>query len=232
MNIEKILTPLQKMYGPINTHYLSELIDTIQSAQCTQPRVTGIRVDLRYPASLLGDDMPCIALIDREDKITRFFKSLRAKLGVLSQKKHKTGLRYYPDNLHYVWVREHGNSEHPHYHILLLVNKDAFYHLGDYKSPDSLAGLIIQAWASAWGLHARIPGYQDDLALFSKVVHFPTNGVYHLNVNDPVTQYEDDWLKLVRRAGYLAKATTKDIQIGWRSFGTSLTAKKKSETTF
>ena len=226
MNIEEILTPLQKMYGPINTRYLSELIDTIQSAQSINPRVTAIRVDLRYPASLLGDDMPCIALIDREDKISLFFKSLRAKLGILSQKKHKAGIRYYPHNLHYVWVREHGSSEHPHYHILLLLNKDAFYHTGDYKSPDSLAGLIIQAWASAWGLHARIPGYQDDLALFARAVHFPMNGIYHLNVNDPVTQYEDDWMKLVRRVGYLAKTRDKHIQSGWRSFGCSLAPRR------
>lgn len=232
MNIEMMIASLPRSYGLINVDYFKELIDVIGIAQSINPRVTTIRVDLRYPASLLGDDMPCMALVDREDKITRFFKSLRAKLGVLSQKKHKAGLRYYPHNLHYVWVREHGSSEHPHYHILLLLNKDAFYHTGDYKSPDSLAGLIIQAWASAWGLHARIPGYQDDLALFAKVVHFPTNGIYHLNVNSPVTQYEDDWMKLVRRVGYLAKTRDKDIQSGWRSFGTSLTAKKKSETTF
>lgn len=226
MNIEMMIASLPKSYGLINVDYFKELIDVIGVAQSINPRVTAIRVDLRYPASLQGDDMPCMTLVDREDKITRFFKSLRAKLGVLSQKKHKAGLRYYPDNLHYVWAREHASSEHPHYHILLLLNKDAFYHTGDYKSTDSLAGLIIQAWASAWGLHARIPGYQDDLALFARVVHFPTNGVYHLNVNDSVTQYEDDWMKLVRRVGYLAKTRDKDIQSGWRSFGSSLAPRR------
>ena len=226
MNIEMMIASLPKSYGLINVDYFKELIDVIGMAQSINPRVTAIRVDLRYPASLLGDDMPCMELVDREDKITRFFKSLRAKLGVLSQKKHKAGLRHYPDNLHYVWAREHGSSEYPHYHILLLLNKDAFYHIGDYKSPDSLAGLIIQAWASAWGLHARIPGYQDDLALFARAVHFPTNGVYHLNVNDSVTQYEDDWMKLVRRVGYLAKTRDKDIQSGWRSFGSSLAPRR------
>lgn len=226
MNIEMMIASLPRSYGLINVDYFKELIDVIGIAQSINPRVTAIRVDLRYPASLLGDDMPCITLINREDKITRFFKSLRAKLSVLLLKKHKAGLRYYPDNLHYAWTREHASSEHPHYHILLLLNKDAFYHTGDYKSPDSLAGLIIQAWASAWGLHARIPGYQDDLALFARAVHFPTNGIYHLNVNSPATQYEDDWMKLVRRAGYLAKTRDKDIQSGWRSFGSSLALRR------
>lgn len=226
MNIERVIALLPRSYGQINVDYFKELTDVIETAHSASPRLTAIRVDLRYPASLLGGDMPCMALVDREDKITRFFKSLRAKLSVLLLKKHKAGLRTYPDNLHYVWAREQCGSEHPHYHILLLLNKDAFYHLGDFKSLDSLAGLIIQAWASAWGLHARIPGYQDDLALFARAVHFPTNGVYHLNVNSPATQYEDDWLKLVRRVGYLAKTRDKDIQSGWRSFGSSLTSRK------
>lgn len=226
MNIEMMMALLPRSYGQINVDYFKESIDVIEAAQLINSRLTAIRVDLRYPASLLGDDMPCITVIDREDKITRFFKSLRAKLSVLSLKKHKAGLRYYPDNLHYVWAREQCGSEYPHYHILLLLNKDAFYHTGDYKSPDSLAGLIIQAWASAWGLHARIPGYHDDLALFARAVHFPMNGVYHLNVNSPATQYENDWLKLVRRVGYLAKTRDKDIQSGWRSFGSSLTSRK------
>ncbi|MNF69404.1 hypothetical protein D3C84_512870 [compost metagenome] len=132
MNIEMMIAALPKQYGQISVDYFEELINVIQFAQYTHPRVTAIRVDLHCPASLLNNDMPCMALIDRHDKITRFFKSLRAKLSALSQKKHKAGLRHYPHNLHYVWAREQCTSESPHYHILLLLNKDAFYHLGDY----------------------------------------------------------------------------------------------------
>lgn len=227
MNIEAMIAALPKSYGQIDANYFEELIDVIQFAQCRHPRLTAIRVDLHYPASLLSNDMPRMSLVDQSDKITRFFKSLRAKLSALAERKQKAGLRLYSHDLHYVWVREQCASESPHYHILLLLNKDAFYHLGEYTNPDSLAGLIIQAWASAWGLHARLAGYDTDLALFAKVVHFPNNGIYYLNVNHPVARYEHDWMELVKRVGYLAKTATKDIQSGWRSFGSSLTTRSR-----
>lgn len=227
MKIEEMIAALPKSYGNIDVNYFEELIDVIQFAQCAHPRLTAIRVDLHYPVSLLDNDMPCMFLIDHGDNITRFSKSLRAKLSALSARKNNARLRIYSHDIHYVWVREQSASESPHYHVLLLLNKDAFYHLGDYTSPDSLAGLIIQAWASAWGLHARMEGYGENLALFSKAVHFPSNGTYYLNVNSPVAQYERDWMKLVRRVGYLAKVASKDIQSGWRSFGSSLTTRNR-----
>ncbi|WP_252496589.1 inovirus-type Gp2 protein, partial [Escherichia coli] len=61
-------------------------------------------------------------------------------------------------------------------HVCLFFNKDAYYHLGDYERSDTLRGLITGAWYSALGL---------ELEDHQGLVHFPVNGRYILDINDP-----------------------------------------------
>ncbi|STE20944.1 CP4-6 prophage protein [Escherichia coli] len=59
---------------------------------------------------------------------------------------------------------------------LPFFNKDAYYHLGNYDRSDTLRGLITGAWYSALGL---------ELEDHQGLVHFPANGRYILDINDP-----------------------------------------------
>ncbi|CAM7706265.1 Inovirus Gp2 family protein [Escherichia coli] len=89
-----------------------------------------------------------------------------------------------------------------------LPNKDAYYHLGDYERSDTLRGLITGAWYSALGL---------ELEDHQGLVHFPTNGRYILDINDP--DFPEQHQHLLARLDYLTKLDTKAS--GQRNFGYS-----------
>ena len=89
-----------------------------------------------------------------------------------------------------------------------FFNKDAYYHLGDYERSDTLRGLITGAWYSALGL---------ELEDHQGLVHFPTNGRYILDINDP--DFPEQHQHLLARLDYLTKLDTKAA--GQRNFGYS-----------
>ncbi|MEX6035785.1 YagK/YfjJ domain-containing protein [Providencia hangzhouensis] len=60
--------------------------------------------------------------------------------------------RNWHNRLRYIWVREIGERNRPHYHALLLLNKDFYWSAGHFGITTSLAGLIQQAWCSALGI--------------------------------------------------------------------------------
>ena len=91
---------------------------------------------------------------------------------------------------------------------LLFFNKDAYYHLGDYERSDTLRGLITGAWYSALGL---------ELEDHQGLVHFPANGRYILDINDP--DFPEQYQRLLARLDYLTKLDTKGS--GQRNFGYS-----------
>ncbi len=219
---DNIISTLEKRDGPIINTYYYTLVDIITlSLQCFH-RVTATRIDLRYPQSLTADDMPCIDISIRDDAMTRFCKSLQAKLNSLVNRKRKKGDRVRDHTFHYLWVRERHQSNYPHYHVVLLFCKDTFYTTGRYDDPESLAGLITAAWASACGVYIN---HKTDPALFSLFtgsVYFAKQGTYHLDINADSNTLHASITELLLRAGYLAKQAHKPAHDAKRNMGCSI----------
>lgn len=126
-----------------NPFWQQRIRETVRHALNVHPRLTALRVDLRFP------DVP--AATDAA-VISRFINALKARIDAYQKRKHREGKRVHPTTLHYVWAREFGECKgKKHYHLMLLVNRDTWCRAGDYRAPGSLAGMIEQAWCSALG---------------------------------------------------------------------------------
>jgi hypothetical protein len=191
-------------WGATHDEYIHRVEETLRKAMKEYARLLVIRVDLRFPlnsnANLKMDKMA----------ITRYFKSLGEKLVADSKRKKKRGVRVYPCRLRYVWVREFGEYNHKHYHVLLLLNKDAYHHPGDFKRKGNLSSMIKSAWCSAIGVN-----YEDSEGL----VEFPKNCCYWVKRNDEMEMKTFD--EVMFRTSYFAKMATKVYGDGERNFGCS-----------
>jgi len=137
-------------------------------------------------------------------------ESLKAKLEADRIRKKREGKRIYRCPLFIMWAKEYSESGKCHYHICLLFNKDAYYHLGDYEREDNLRGMITGAWYSALALQ------RDDCP---DLVTFPDNCRYVLDNED--TGFQDHYQALLTRLDYLTKVESKVFGEGDRNFGCS-----------
>jgi hypothetical protein len=195
--------PVQVSKGPFVRSYLNNLNRVIQRALDDCPRIFAFRFDLRFPADLdLPDHLYTNEVIDR------FLESFKAKI---RHNRLKAGMsrKYIHDTkVRYVWAREFGCSGKPHYHVLILLNRDAFNALGKFEpGRDNIFNRLVEAWASA--LRISVEGRNG-------LVHIPDNPTYHLCRGDELEQRE-----LFYRASYLCKASTKAYGDGQHGFGHS-----------
>lgn len=189
--------------GPLIKEYLSKLYETIRRALEHHPRSFAVRFDLRYPVNI-----PPEACGVSSDVISRFITSLKEKIqydryraGKLNGTAHQSAVRY-------VWAKEYGEDRRPHYHVLLLLNRDAYHTLGRFKSDhENMASRIEGAWQRALGIT-----WEQSKGL----VYFPDNSEYHLIQRNP-----GELAKLFFRASYLCKAETKAYMDGSHAFGCS-----------
>ena len=199
-----------------NPRQANKVISVINHALADHPRTIAIRFDLRFPWDLLDSlcyDSPSQHFRADREVITRFFKSLKSKINHSLKIRKREGKRVHPTSIRYIWCREINDSVHCHYHVLILLNKDTFHSIGNYRITESgLSGMIYSAWASAIELS------EDDSF---RLVHFPENAYYTINKNADRHTFEEDYNSLVNRALYLAKIVTKYTADGGRSFGTS-----------
>ncbi|KLP46333.1 inovirus Gp2 family protein [Enterobacter ludwigii] len=207
MNID-MYNKIVSLYGQISIHYLERIEETIAKSLNQYPRTFAVRFDLRFP---LETELFNKCKTDSE-VITRFFKSLAAMMKISDYRKVREGKRVHVTALRYVWVREFGQSGRKHYHVLLLLNKDAYKGLGGFNHKRSLADMICRAWLSATGIsESERRG----------LVHFASYGGYWLNnkldqdINDAI------YTSVVIRVSYLAKDATKCNDDGERNFGCS-----------
>lgn len=100
-------------------------------------------MDLHDPVILdNGDTISCFANTD-SGAISRFTNSLKAKLAADEQRKRKEGKRVHPNTLRYAWVREFTQNGKRHFHVFLFLNKDAYFHLGDFNLDDDTLRTMI-----------------------------------------------------------------------------------------
>ncbi|BBK16130.1 inovirus Gp2 family protein [Salmonella enterica] len=198
-------------YGSHVKSYKERIIEVINKAVKEHGRTLAIRVDLHDPVILdNGDNISCIANTD-SGAISRFTNSLKAKLAADEQRKRKEGKRVHRNTLRYAWVREFTQNGKRHFHVFLFLNKDAYYHLGDFNlDEDTLRTMITSAWCSALNLTPEEGQH---------LVQYPANGKYTLNRDDILNDiYPGD---LLNRIDYLTKVKSKIFDDGNRSFGCS-----------
>lgn len=95
-----------------------------------------------------------------------------------------------------------------HYHLLILLNQDAFYTVGRLDSENvNMFHRLEQAWAYA----LRLP-----VTAVQGLVEVPVNAEYRVHRNDPAGQSA-----LFERASYLCKTATKPFGNGYHVFDSS-----------
>ncbi|MBM7333528.1 inovirus Gp2 family protein [Alcanivorax marinus] len=199
--------PLCPGHMPFICEYLDRLLETMQEALSAYNRVCAFRFDLHYP--------PELAVVP-ESAISRFFHQLQREVeGDMAMR-----VRRHPCRVRYAWAAERHLSTRNHYHVVILVNKDAYHSWGhfpnlvgggrDCRYRAGMAHCVIRAWAHALGV-------PPETVVGS--VHFASNGVYYLNNNGP--DNSSQFAAIFERASYLAKASTKVYGQGARCFGCS-----------
>lgn len=198
--------PVMWEKGPLIREYLERLKKTIDLALEEYPRLMAFRVDLRYPEGFL---LPSEIYLNKT--LTEFFKSFRAKIDHNRDCARKRNPYAHDCIIRYVWAREFGLVGRPHYHILILLNRDAFYTVGRLGSESSnIVNRIREAWANALGLTVDEVG---------GLVHIPKRAKY--NLDRVASGVPTELPELFHRASYLCKSVTKIYGDRTRCFDTS-----------
>lgn len=195
--------PIQLDKGPFVYEYLHRLKVTMENALVDYSRVFAFRIDLRLPAGLCLPEQTCTNAV-----VHLFLESFKAKIKHNRDMAARNNVRAHGCKVRYVWAREVGGHGLPHYHLLFLLNQDAFYTLGKMDSQnDNMYRRLDEAWAGALGLPVET---------VSGLVHEPDNAVYRLHRDDLGSQ-----AGLFYRASYLCKTATKVYGDGNHAFGAS-----------
>ena len=195
--------PIQKDKGPFIEQYLQRLLKTMQYTLSEYSRVFAFRVDLRFP---VGTQSPGCGYAN--EVVGDFIASFKAKIEHNRYKARQLNKYSHNSKVRYVWAREEGQAAKHHYHLVILLNRDAFNALG-YYIPDrnNMFNRLQQAWANALGLTVEEA---------AGLVHIPLNARYELDREKPEKQAE-----FFYRASYLCKSATKVFGNGNHGFGSS-----------
>ncbi|EOZ4878947.1 inovirus Gp2 family protein [Pseudomonas aeruginosa] len=199
--------PVMSETGPFIREYLSDLKHTIDLALAEYPRVFAFRVDLRLPR---GIELPDYAYTNQV--ISDFFESFTRKIRYDQERVRQRDGYARGCKVRYAWAREVPRGGWPHYHVLILLNRDAYYTVGKLRSARvNMINRMEESWASALGL---------SLGQVSGLVNIPKNAEYR--VDRYVHRGEEDELpELFHRASYLCKVATKSYGDRQRGFDTS-----------
>jgi len=196
-------------YGILNRNYVKRIQDTLNKSINEYSRTLVLRVDLRLP------EFDTESYNSDSSLITRFIVSLKAQIEADLLKRQSAGKRIHPCRVRHIWAREFSRTGKKHYHVVLLLNREAYPYPGNYRPVNgtyshNLALMIMEAWVRTLGLNHQ---------QYYSLVEFPVNGYYHLskNHNDFTTRYA----AVTERINYLAKEYSKDCSDGQRSFGCS-----------
>lgn len=199
---EYVGLPIQDK-GPFITEYLDRLYRTMHRALDQYREVFAFRFDLRLPAN-----HPFNNSAYENELIDRFIESFKAKIKHNRQMARRGNPTAHDSVVRYVWAREVGQQGRPHYHLAILLNKDAFCAVGAYEpGRNNMFNRLHEAWASALGL---------PVSAVTGLVHFPDNASYFLRRDD-----QGSIADFFYRASYMCKAATKAYGNGGHGFGSS-----------
>jgi len=184
------------------TEYLHKLLRVINSATTEHPRTLAVLVELHC-------EVPTPELANSNQVMQDFKAALDSRMTSYMTRREARGQRVYPCKVRWVWAREQKDSHVPHFHVMLLFNRDTFSSLGDYHSDrGSLMSMISNAWYSALGIPPELK---------RGLIHAPKNAVYHLQPSKQYAELSD----LFEHASYMCKVTTKTFGRGVQCFGGS-----------
>ena len=202
----------RQRYGYMDYEMIYKLEEVIRNSLNDYSSIFAVRVDLRFTEPEVGCPDSPVCFQNAEGQVMkRFIASLKSQLRAYDERRKRTGVRVHPTKLRYLWVCEQDEAELPHYHLLILLNKAAYWRLNNFHSSDSLAGKIQKAWCSALGL---------DYPEYGVLVHFPDNCEYILS-REGVTNRAPAFRDFMLRVFYLAKMRTKICGEGRRRVGYS-----------
>lgn len=202
----------EKYNSLISSYMLRRAYDVTSNFSEKHDRMFTLRADFRFAQSHVpGEpDMPICFQKDDEKAITRAIESLKSQL----REEHKrSGRAGEPTPFGYIWARERVTGERPHYHLVLMFDREAYAYLGNYNKvgANNMGTRIQKAWCSAIGL-----SYPD----YAYLPHFPKNHSVWFTRDDALT-LRPDYYEFLLRVAYLAKTYSKDSHDGYRNFGTS-----------
>lgn len=182
--------------------YLHKLKIVIDFSIQDYPRVCAVIVQLHCRD--MTKDLACSNRV-----LSRFKDAMDARIESYQKRSSRGDLT--PDlcRVRIAWGREQSESHVPHFHVVLLFNRELFYRLGSFNSDKGSLYQIIQgAWCSA----LNIPPEEG-----SGLVQVPDNTAYYLNRSDNYIQLPS----FFQRASYLCKVDTKCFGQKLQSFGGS-----------
>ncbi|WP_313631857.1 inovirus Gp2 family protein [Massilia timonae] len=189
--------------GPFIAEYLERLYLTMNRALDQYREVFAFRFDLRLPEN----HIPYRFAYENEI-IDRFIESFKAQIKHNREMARRENPYAHDSVVRFVWGREVGQQGRPHYHLAILLNKDAFRAVGLYApGRNNMFNRLQKAWASALSL--TVSGV-------SGLVHIPDNASYFLHREDRASIEA-----FFFRASYLCKAATKAYGHGGHGFGSS-----------
>ena len=194
--------PIQIEHGQIVKDYLDRTFGCFQKATDQYKRVCMMRFDLHVPENYYSS-----ALLSN-NLISKFLASLKSKIQHSQARSRKEGHRVHGTEVRFFWCRESSSFGRIHYHVVLLLNHDAYAFMGDFDlKSGNMYSRIHEAWASALGMYIM-----DILGL----VHIPENPVYQIRRDDAAS-----FNSAFHRASYLCKVESKEYGQGFHSFGSS-----------
>lgn len=210
---QQLIQHFQAAGKPIDECILACLERMLDRAFVDYRELTLIRLDLRFARAESEQDMPVCFQHTDPQVIYRFRASLKSQLKAQAARKTNERVRTYPCKLRFLWVLEQHDSVLPHYHIILVLNKDAHAFLGRVRGNQStgLVRLIQEAWCRALGL-----SYDEHCTL----VHIPEMACTYLSRAEVSVRSKCYW-EWLHRACYLAKLYTKFTGPARRTFGAS-----------
>lgn len=190
--------------GPLIENYLATLLRVMEHARQECTRIFAVRIDLRFPAQGY-----IINTVNDNSCIRNFINYLQWELDV-------AGIKY-PHKMRYVWCREQANSTHPHYHVLLLLNGDAYRCLGSFSNStggsferDNLYHRNVRAWSGAIGWPLEDMGGLVNIAT-NNITNTPYT--WHFNANDQAA-----FAEVFYGSSYMCKDYSKPIGQGIHCF--------------
>ena len=194
---------VQSIKGPLVTDYLNKAYLCFTKSIDQYRSVFMLRFDLHVP-----DGYPD-HLTFNNALMERFFASLKAKIVHSQATKRQDGVRVHDTDLRYIWCRERSTQGRVHYHIAILLNHDAYAHIGQFSldNKKNMFTRLHEAWASALKI------YVDDVL---GLIHMPDNRTYCI-YRDDKTSFADAFYRI----SYFCKIDSKDFNSGHHSFGSS-----------
>lgn len=191
--------------APLITQHLARLDSVLSNATEHYTRVFAFRIDLRFPQGYPF-------AIENNALINAFLKRLQRSINSAGTK--------YSSQVRFVWAREQHQSEHPHYHVMLFLNYDAYNALGSFY-PSASGGYdgkglyhqMVRAWSHVLGI---------DSCFAQGLVHLPQDPYTGKHWTRCLHRYDAIGLQEAFYLGsYLCKSYTKPYGRGYHCFGSS-----------